>query len=147
LKRILLFLSSQVEGSPLLLARASTAALLTAWDKAAVGWALQVLIHREDGRSYVFLRGSQGLIKHPELAQDGGVVRGDFNKDRSSGHFSKDRSSGDGYASGHDNQASGSDPWQSKSDPWKSYFKSWSTDSQSSWDGHPRGWEQDGYGK
>jgi hypothetical protein len=92
------------------------------------------------------LRGNQGLIKHPELAQDGGVIRGDYNKDKAPPD-SKDKSSG--YGCGSDNQSTGSsDPWHSKSDPWKAYFKSWSTDSQSSWDGHPRsGWQQDGYGK
>jgi hypothetical protein len=150
-KRILLFLATQVEGNPLLPTLPTTASLLHSWDKAAFGWSLQLLVHREEGRTYVFLRGNQGLIKHPELAPDGGVIRSDY-KDKAASTDSKDKPSGygtSGYGYGSDGQQSGgsSDPWHSKSDPWKSYFKNWSTDSQSSWDGQSRGWQQDGYGK
>jgi hypothetical protein len=133
-KRILLYLASQTENNPVFSATATTAALLSSWDRAAHGWSLQVLIHESQGRHYLFLRGNQALIKHPELASDGGVIRGDFNKSRLAGQGGSGGGTYDGQGSGG---GPSTDPWQGKSDPWKGYQKtgSWSTGS--------KGWHTD----
>jgi hypothetical protein len=41
--------------------RATAAALLASWDRAASGWSLQLLIHTDDtGSCFVFIRGNHG---------------------------------------------------------------------------------------
>jgi hypothetical protein len=151
LNRVLLYLTSQLPDNPLLPVRATAAALLASWDRAASGWSLQLLIHTDDADTCcVFIRGNQALIKHPELAADGGVLRSDCKGGEHKTHGSSGSDShGAGYGAGG-SYGGYPDQWKGQTDPWTAYQQNttgWGSGSQASWASNTKGWQSDGYGK
>jgi hypothetical protein len=125
-------------GNPLLPVKVTAPALLAAWDRAASGWSLHILIHTDEkGLHYVFIRGDHALIKHPELAADGGVIRGDYKGDYKEQHKDKVPAQGNGGSEAYGSGGSSSgyaDQWKGQTDPWTAnhqHESGWSTGWQS----------------